>query len=401
MPGPFNLSRTASFWLLAILLVFLLCAASAPSPLYAIYQGLWHFPPITLTVIYAIYAVGGLAALLTSGSLSDHLGRRPVLLVALVGQIVGVLLFVVAQDVVVVLVGRLIVGVATGVAVGALGAWLLDLQPPTSRGLGTLVNGVCTLLGLGLGAFGAGLLIQYAPDPLHLVFWLLAGVYVLGIGAISLMPDEVPRRAGWLASMRPQISVPPTARPIFVAAAPALVGAFALNGLYLSLGPSLAISLLNANNRVAGGLVILALIGTGALAAIARRSSDASAVLVNGAAVGVAGVALTLVGVATRWIALLYLGSALAGVGLGPALSAFLRVVTPMTPPERRGGLLSATYVVVYLSFSVPAVIGGAAVTVFGLQTTTLAFGLAVIALVGVSSIAVSRRLARLEQASG
>jgi MFS family permease len=389
-----TLPRDVSFWLLAVLLVVLLCGASAPSPLYPVYQNLWRFPSVTLTIIYAIYALGGLAALLTTGRLSDHLGRRPVLLAALALQMAGVFVFIAAPDVGALLVGRLVMGVATGIALGAIGAWLIDLEPGSRRGLGTLVNGVCTLLGLGLGAFGAGLLVEYAPDPLHLVFWLLAALYSVAVVIVATMPDGAPRRPGWAASLRPMISVPAVVRPIFVAAAPALVGAFALNGFYLSLGPSLAIALLQAENRVAGGLVILALIGTGAIAAVGRRFSEPGPVLVRGPVIVVIGVALTLVGVAVDAAALLYAGSALAGVGLGPALSTFLRAVIPLTPPERRGGLLSATYVVVFLSFSLPAVVGGAAVGLIGLRAATLGYGLVVIVLALVSAIMVSRQLA-------
>ena len=395
-----RINRTASFWFLAALQILFLCGASAPSPLYAVYQSLWGFPSITLTVIYAIYALGGLGALLTMGRLSDYLGRRPVVLGAVVLQVVGVWMFIVATDVGALLVGRLVTGVATGVALGAIGAWLIDLEPPTGRGLGTLLNGVGALLGLGLGAFGSGLLVEYAPDPLHLVYWLLAGLYAVAAVVVLLVPDEAPRRPGWTRSLRPTISVPPVVRPMFVATAPALVGAFALTGFYLSLGPSLAATLLDTANRMAGGLVILALIGTGAIAAVVSRSLDPGHVLVRGPAIVVAGVGLTLIAIMLDAPPLLYLGSAIAGVGLGPALSTFLRMVSPATPPERRGGLLSATYVVVYLSFSVPAVIGGAAVGVYGLRPTTIAYGLVVVALALMSSVAIARRQATLPTAS-
>ena len=125
-----TLSRGVSFWLLTVLFVLLLCAASAPSPLYPVYQAMWGFPAITLTAIYASYAFGAIAALLVTGRLSDHLGRRPVLLLALVLEVVGMLMFIVADGVTLLFVGRLVVGVATGIAVGALSAWLIDLQPP-------------------------------------------------------------------------------------------------------------------------------------------------------------------------------------------------------------------------------------------------------------------------------
>lgn len=137
-----SLSHSVSFWLLAALLTLLLFDASAPSPLYLVYQAMWHFPPITLTAVYAAYALGGLATLLTTGRLSDHLGRRPVLLLALAIQIVGMLAFVDAHDVGMLYLGRILQGLATGIGIGAISAWLLDLQPPDSPRLGSLVGGI-------------------------------------------------------------------------------------------------------------------------------------------------------------------------------------------------------------------------------------------------------------------
>jgi MFS family permease len=387
-----TLPRSVSFWLLVVLLVFVMCAASAPAPLYAVYQRMWGFPAITLTAAYGVFAFGGLGTLLTTGRLSDHLGRRLVLIVALLGEVAGMLAFIAATDVVTLFIGRIVTGLATGMALGAISAWIIDLQP--NSGLGSLMGGVATLLGLGTGAFGSGLLVQFAPDPLHLVFWLLAGAYAIGALALLAVPDPVDRRPGWLQSLRPSIRVPQSARPTFVAGAPAIVGAFALSGLYLSLGPSLAIALLGTDNRAAGGLVVFALAGGGAVAAAILRSADGLRTLTRCSALIMFGVAVTLSGVWARSIALLYAGSLVAGIGLGPLYSAFLRTVVPLAPAEKRGALLSAIYVLVYLSFSIPAVLAGAGVTAFGLFDTTYVYGVAVFALAAVTTALVSRRLA-------
>jgi MFS family permease len=395
-----KLSPGASFWLLAGLLVLVLCAATAPSPLYAVYQELFDFPAITLTVIYAVYALGALVTLLTTGRLSDFLGRRRVLSIALIGQIAAMLVFVAAGDVLLLILARFLLGLATGMALGAIGAWLLDLEPPNRRGIGTLSNGVGTLAGLGVGAFGASLLVQYAPDPTHLVFWILAGGYALTLLAITAIPDEVGRKPGWVATMRPTIAVPGPAREMFVAGAPGLVGTFALTGLYMSLGPSLALLLLDTDNRAAGGLVILALIGPGVAAAVALRSRDPGWVVVRSSSILLAGVGITVLGVWIGSVALLYGGSVIAGIGFGPALSAFLRTVAPLAAPEQRGALLSATYVVVFLSFSIPAVVAGAATTTYGLRSTTIGYGVAVFVLAAMTTIAVSRRLSRVQRLS-
>jgi MFS family permease len=390
-----RLDRQASFWVLGLLLVLLLSAASAPSPLYSVYQNKWGFPAITLTAVYASYALGGLGALLTAGRLPDHLGRRVVLAAGLVVEVAAMLVFVAAADVSALFIGRILTGAGIGIAAGAVSAWLLDLSPPSDPGLGSLVGGAAPLLGLGVGALVGGALVEYGPDPLHLVFWVLAVPYVLGLLVIWAIPDPMVRRPGWLASMRPRVDVPAAARSTFLAGLPAVIAMWALAGLYLSLGPSLAAQLLATENRAAGGLVIFALAGTGAVTAAVVRSGNPSRLLVRGSAVVIAGVFLTLAGQVLTSLVLFYGGSVVAGVGLGAGFSAYVRATAPLVAPERRGALVAAIYVAVYVSFSVPTVLAGAAVGVIGLAPTAYGYGAMVIVLSAITTIAVSRRLRR------
>jgi MFS family permease len=392
--------RQVSFWLLGLLLVLLLSAASAPSPLYGVYQRLWQFPAITLTAVYASYALGGLGALLTTGRLPDHLGRRVVLAAGLVVEAAAMLVFVLAGDVTALYIGRILAGAGIGIAAGAVSAWLLDLSPPSDPGLGSLVTGAAPLLGLGAGALLGGALVEYGPDPLHFVFWVLAAAYAVGLLVIWAIPDPALRRPGWLESMRPTVDVPAAARPIFLAGLPAVIGMWALAGLYLSLGPSLASRLLATDSRAAEGVVIFALAGTGAVSAVAVRSGEPNRLLVRGSALVIVGVSITLIGQFLSSVALLYGGSIVAGVGLGAGFSAYVRATAPLVAPERRGALVAAIYVAVYLSFSIPTVLGGAAVTIIGLAPTAYGYGAIVIVLAAISTVAVSRRVRDLRSAN-
>jgi MFS family permease len=395
-----TLPRGASFWLLAVLLALFLFAASAPSPLYASYAAMWEFSSVTITSIYAVYAFGALVALLATGRLSDHLGRRPVVAAALVIQIAGMAAFILAQGVGMLYVGRLLQGVGTGIASAAISAWMLDHQPPENPRLGGLVGGIAPLAGLAAGALGSGLLVQYGPNPLRLVFWLLTGVYALGLAATFVIPDLVTRRPGWLRSMRPQVGVPPAARSQFAASAPSLVAIWALGGLYLSLGPSLAISLLGSFSPIAGALVIVSLTGSGAIASALVRAAEPRVLVIRGSAVVVVGVGATLLAVAMGSAAGLYAGSVLAGLGFGPAFSGVVRSLAPMAPLQKRNALFAAIYVATYLSFSVPAVLAGVAAGEFGLRETTYGYGLVVMALAAITTVAVSRRRAGTPQAA-
>jgi MFS family permease len=381
-----------SFWLLSALLTSLLFAASAPSPLYSVYAARWNFPASTLTLVYAVFAFGALAALLVTGRLADHVGRRRVALIALAVQVAGMAAFIMAEGVEGLYVGRILQGIATGTGIGAISAWLLDLQPPDNPGLGSLVAGLGPLAGLAIGAFGSGLLVQFGPDPLHLVFWLLTAIYLIGFVAVIGAPDPAPRSPGWMESMRPRIAVPSAARALFVATTPSQIAIWAIAALYLSLGPSLAVLLLGSDSRVAGGLVILALLGSGVLASAVARQVNPRLLLVRGSVLVAVGVAITLLSVAANSAVGLYAGSAVAGLGLGPAFSGTIRSLAPLAPPEERGALFAAIYAVLYLSLSLPAIAAGIAVTRFGLRDTTYVYGLAAIILAAATALAVSRQ---------
>src|SRR5207244_1701866 len=167
------------------------------------------------------------------------------------------------------------------------------------------------------------------PDPLHLVFWLLTAVYVLALAAMCVIPDLVERTPGWLQSMRPQIGVPPAARSLFTASAPSLIATWTLGGLYLSLGPSLAISLLKSDSHIAGGMVIVALAGAGAVASTLVRAADPRVIVIRGSLVLIVGVGITLLAVAIGSAVGLYTVSVLAGLCFGPPLSGVVPTLVP------------------------------------------------------------------------
>ena len=397
IPRTTALSRDVAFWMLAATLGFVLFASSAPSPLYVVYQARWHFSAITLTSVFAVYVVALLVSLVLAGSLSDRVGRRPVLLGALVVQASAMVLFGVAHDIDVLFAARIVQGLATGVATGALSAALIDLQPAHRPHLGALLSAAAPPLGLAAGALGSGLLVQYGPDPLRLVYWLLVGVFALAIAGVLAMPETVePHRAGWRHALRPRIGVPQEVRGTFAAVAPVLVATWALGGLYLSLGPSLAVALLHSSSHVIGGLVIVALTATGAVTAVLVRDHQPEHVLIGGAGMLALGVGVTILGLNEGTTALFFAGSVLAGVGFGAGFSGAFKTVVSLAPASERAGLIAAVYVLAYLGFSLPAIAAGIAVTHAGLLPTTNVYGSVVagLALVALALTTVRHRRA-------
>ena len=377
--------------------VIFAAAASAPTPLYVVYQKAWGFPTSTLTVIFAVYVLGLIGSLLVLGALSDHVGRRPVLAAAIALEAVAFVLFIIAGDVTVLLVARVVQGIATGMAFSTLGATLVDMNPPHSPGRAGLVNGVAPISGLALGALGCGALVQFAPAPRQLVFaLLLVGMAAAGV-VVARMPETSARRPGVIASLIPILGVPARLRSDVLAIVPIILASWALGGLYLSLGPSVAVGIFGLSNHLIGGFVVTLLCGAGALTAFALRNWPTARVLRISGILLSAGTALTLVGVEAHAVALAGIGTVVAGVGFGASALASFGTLARLAAPGERSELLAFALVIAYLAFSLPAVAAGVASNSFGLHATTVAYSLGVVALGLVAIAAQAMRSARLK----
>ncbi len=375
-----RLSLPIAFGATAAILGLFAAAASAPTPLYVVYQKEWGFSTTTLTVIFAVYVFGLIGSLLVLGGLSDHVGRRPVLAAAIALEAVAFVLFFIAGDVRVLLVARVAQGIATGAAFSTLGATLVDLNPPYSPGRAGLVNGVAPISGLAVGSLGCGALVQLAPAPTHLVFaLLLAGAVIAGV-VVARMPETSAQRPGAIASLIPTLGIPARLRPDVFALVPILVASWALGGLYLSLGPSVAAGIFGLSNHLIGGLVVTLLCGAGALTAFLLRAWPISRVLGISAILLSAGTALTLAGVEAHIVALAGVGTVVAGVGFGASALASFGTLARLAAPGERSELLAFALVIAYLAFSLPALAAGFAATSVGLHTTTVVYSLGVIA---------------------
>jgi MFS family permease len=281
-------------------------------------------------------------------------------------------------------IARSLQGVATGLATGPIGAALIDLQPPGSQ-RAPLVTSAFSTLGLALGALITSALAQYAPAPTHLIWWALLAVFATGIPAVLAMAEPGTRRPGALASVRPRIAVPRQARATFAGAVPCLVATWALGGLYLSLGPTLAAQETGSPNLVWGGLVIFLICGIGAAAAFTLRGIGSRAAMLAGCLCLLAGVATTFGAIATTAPAAFLAGTGVAGVGFGLAFQGAFRMILSLATPGQRAGLVTAVFAVGYLAFSVPALIAGVAATKFGLHSTALVYSASLAALVAIA----------------
>jgi predicted MFS family arabinose efflux permease len=373
-----RLSGRPAVLVLASLIVALLASSAAPTPLYAIYQARWHFTPITTTIVFGVYAVAVLVALLTFGKLSDHVGRRPVLLTALAVHASSLVIFATATGVPALLSARVVQGLSTGAALGAIGAAMLDMD----RELGTFANSVAPGMGTASGAILSALAVRFLPEPTHLIYLVMIGVLAIQAAAIVAMRETVSRAPGALASLRPEITLPRALRGPVLTAVPVLFAVWALAGLYGALGPALVHTLTGSDDVVLGSLSLFVLAGSAVVAIIALRRAPARTVMLVGIVALIAGTAVTVAAVSAGSVSVFFAGSVIAGAGFGSGFQGGIRTVAPLAAADERAGVVSLLYVVSYLGLGVPAVVAGYGVVHGGgLISTTRYYGAAVIAL--------------------
>ncbi|MDR9874266.1 MFS transporter [Pseudomonas allii] len=370
-------SHRSSLVFLAITLLTFLAASSAPTPLYHLYQEGLHFSAGMLTLIFGVYALSLLAALLTVGSLSDHLGRKPVIFAALLLNMLAMLLFINEGSVAWLIAARTLQGFATGMATAVLGAALLD----TDRQQGPLVNSVAPLLGMACGAMGSSLLVEYAPLPTQLIYWALLALMLLQALYVWRLPETVSRIPGALASLRPTLHVPPQARRALWLSLPVDIAVWAMGGFYLSLAPSLVRAATGSTSNLIGGGLVAVLTLSGALMIFTLRNRAANKVLRLGAGLLAIGVTLILTAVHSASLPLFFIATLIAGSGFGAGFLGALRSVVPLALPHERAGLMSAFYVLSYLAFCLPSLLAGNLIRSFGLIATTDGYGAVLILL--------------------
>lgn len=381
-------SNRALIWLHSATLIAFLAASSVPSPLYRLYQDAFGFSPLVLTSIFAIYPLALLASLILLGPISDHVGRRPVILGAIGLELAAMALFLLASGAEWLIAARVVQGVATGIAAATVGATLIDID----RDAGGFANSVAPMTGMGIGALASALLVRYAPAPLHLGFVVLVAIFLLQIARTARAPETLGERAPGRHRIRFRIVVPPRARPALIAVAPILIAIWALGGYYLSLMPSLITEFAGEDAAWIGGAAVFALTMTGAVSVIAMRNQPARTALATGTGALAFGVAAVVLSIDIANPVLLLLGSMLAGVGFGVGFLGAIRSVMPLAAPDERAGLMSAFYVLCYLANALPVLAAGYATSRFGLVPTANGFAAGIVLLAVLGGIGLFRR---------
>lgn len=348
--------------------VVVCAAAGVPAPLYVVYQRSYGISTVALTGAFAVYVVPLLVALLCCGSLSDHVGRRRVAVPALIVGAVACLVLATVDSSAPLIIGRAVQGVSVGLALAALGGYVVDLAPPARPGLAGAITSGAPPGGIALGALASGAAVQLAPDGAPVwSFVVAAGLLVVAAAALALLPETAARRPGALRSLRPEVRVPRAARRLFPMVCVVVAATYVLGGFTQALAPSLAASVLGRDDLFSGALAVAVYHLAGPAAGLAAARLPAARALTGGAVVLAAGTAGFVGAIALGSFAAYLAAAVAAGAGFGVAFAGAIRVLLDRSPEGTRAGTLAAVYLYCYLAAAVASLLAGAAVDVWGL----------------------------------
>jgi MFS family permease len=326
-----------------------------PTPLYVIYQAQWHFSAAIVTVTFAVYAAAVLATLLLAGRSSDQAGRRPVLAVALAISALSTIVFILAPNVGVLIVGRILSGLSAGLMTGTATAALTELVPASASRRASLAATAANMGGLGLGPLIAGLFAQYAPHPTVLVFEVYLAVLAAAGLCLLLVPETVsPRRRPALRFTG--LGIPERGRSEFIAADIGGFAAFALLGLFSALAPTFLGSVLHQNNHAVQGAVVFLLLAVGTVAQVVLFRFNSRLVVMTGLGLFLVGLALIVAALSEADMALFLAGTVVGGAAVGAVFLGSLATANRLAPRGERGRAISAFFVACYAGLIIPVV---------------------------------------------
>ncbi|MFF0372823.1 MFS transporter [Actinoplanes missouriensis] len=386
----------AGFWSIAIAFLTAMAFSTVPTPLYPLYMRRDGFSTFTVTVVFAVYAVGVVISLLLAGHISDRLGRKKILIPALALELLAAALFLTSSSLPVLLAARFVTGLGVGMITATATAHLQELhaahQPGASRQRFEVVSTAANSGGLGLGTLIAGLLAQFVYAPLRTPYLVFAGLLALSILLVALTPETV-TRAPDRYRYRPQRIGAHGNRMVYLTAAVSALASFAVFGVFTSLAPGFVSGTLHHSSRALAGAIVFAVFGAAAAAQALTGSLSAAAKTRLGLLAQASGIVVLVIGMHTASLAAFLVGGVVAGIGAGVLFKAAVGSVAASAAPAERGEALAGLFLIAYLGLGVPAIALGVATR--SLPAVTVMTWFAGILLVLLATVALlSRRTA-------
>jgi MFS family permease len=319
------------------------------TPLYVVYKEKFGFSQITLTLIYAIYVVGNLAALLLLGKLSDVIGRRRAAIAAVALSIISSITFLFATGTPALYLGRILSGLSIGLGAGTGTAWLTDLVSGEDNSRASMIATSSNFAGLGIGALVAGFLAEHAPWPLQLTFVVYAVALSVVFPFVCVTQETVVhrKRVTDQVSLMPRLSVPREIWASFVAPAVTGFGAMALVGFYAALAPSILAEQLHATSHLLAGAIFFEPALAVSVCILATQRLPNSASMLSALMLMPLSVAMVVIAQLYGSMTALVIATAICGVTAALGYRNSLQVVNEIAPKERRAEVASSYFICV------------------------------------------------------
>jgi predicted MFS family arabinose efflux permease len=373
------------------------------TPLYVLYEQEFGFSELTLTLIFAAYSLGNIAALFVLGRLSDQVGRRRTALPAIGMAMLSTVIYLFAAGIASLLAARAVSGLAIGMASAAASAWIVDLTRHRKEQRGAAFTTGAIFLGLAIAALLGGLLAEYAAAPLHLPFIVYLGTLAVLAFFVARTKDTVNDRAESLSevSLKPRIGVPREIRGAFVSPAVTAFAVFAVTAFYAALAPSLLRRDMDVTNLALAGALVCELFMVAAITAVATSTMKARAAMLTGAALLIPAVGLLVLAQVLHSLVILAVGIGVTGIAAALGYRGSLQMINEIAPKEQRAEVISSFAIVCFIGNGVPVIGVGilSAISSPGIGTASLAALTGLLAVIALATEIGRSRKHRLEPA--
>ena len=366
--------------------MIVMMGTTLPTPLYPLYSNVFQLTPLMITVIYAVYAVGVIGGLLVFGQLSDRIGRRYVLIPGIILSIISAIVFLFASNVGLLLLGRVVSGLSAGLFTSTATTTIVNLAPDEKKNQASTIASSVNMLGLGFGPLLCGVLAQYLPYALHLVFIVDIVLLIPAFIGIWLMPEPIKDKQSFRIKVQ-KLSVPSNIRGTFIyAVIPVFVG-FSMLGLFTAISPNFLGEILNIQNKAIIGLTVFLVFCASTVGQLLFKQKSDYSVLMLGSATLILGVILVGISLLLSSYVLLLIGAIVSGLGQAFSFRAGLSTVNSVSPQDKQAEITSTFFTIAYIAISIPVVGVGLLQLGLSIQGAGLTFSIIVVLLAIISLV--------------
>lgn len=366
--------------------MIVMMGTTLPTPLYTLYSNVFQLSPLMITVIYAVYAVGVIGGLLVFGQLSDRIGRRYVLIPGIILSIISAIVFLFASNVGLLLLGRVVSGLSAGLFTSTATTTIVNLAPDDKKNQASTIASSVNMLGLGFGPLLCGVLAQYLPYALHLVFIVDIVLLIPAFIGIWLMPEPIKDKQSFRIKVQ-KLSVPSNIRGTFIyAVIPVFVG-FSMLGLFTAISPNFLGDILDIHNRAIIGLTVFLVFCASTVGQLLFKQKSDYNVLMLGSATLIVGVILVGISLLLSSYVLLLIGAIVSGLGQAFSFRAGLSTINSVSPQDKQAEITSTFFTIAYIAISIPVVGVGLLQLGLSIQGAGIIFSIIVVLLAIISLV--------------